>query len=217
MKLFGYWRSLAAFRVRIALNLKGQAFEVVSTDLIKGEQFDPEYLKINPQGVVPALVTDDGTTLTQSMAILEYLDEVYPEPALLPADAAARARVRALCMILVADMHPLVVPRIRKYVTQDLGHSEEELGAWIGNWTTKGLEAIEKHLAEDGHSGTYCEGDQVTMAALCLVPQIGAAVLFKIPLDAYPNCQRIFKSCMELPAFFDARPQAQPDFPEEMK
>ncbi|MBT3929529.1 MAG: maleylacetoacetate isomerase [Rhodospirillaceae bacterium] len=217
MKLFGYWRSLAAFRVRIALNLKGQAFEVVSTDLIKGEQFDPEYLKINPQGVVPALVTDDGTTLTQSMAILEYLDEVYPEPALLPADAAARARVRALCMILVADMHPLVVPRIRKYVTQDLGHSEEELGAWIGNWTTKGLEAIEKHLAEDGHSGTYCEGDQVTMADLCLVPQIGAAVLFKIPLDAYPNCQRIFKSCMELPAFFDARPQAQPDFPEEMK
>ena len=169
------------------------------------------------QGVVPALVTDDGTTLTQSMAILEYLDEVYPEPALLPADAAARARVRALCMILVADMHPLVVPRIRKYVTQDLGHSEEELGAWIGNWTTKGLEAIEKHLAEDGHSGTYCEGDQVTMADLCLVPQIGAAVLFKIPLDAYPNCQRIFKSCMELPAFFDARPQAQPDFPEEMK
>ena len=217
MKLFGYWRSLAAFRVRIALNLKGQAFEVVSTDLIKGEQFDPEYLKINPQGVVPALVTDDGTTLTQSMAILEYLDEVYPEPALLPAEAVARARVRSLCMILVADMHPLVVPRIRKYVTQDLGHSEEELGAWIGNWTTKGLEAIEKHLAEDGHSGTYCEGDQVTMADLCLVPQIGAAVLFKIPLDAYPNCQRIFKSCMELPAFFDARPQAQPDFPEEMK
>lgn len=217
MKLFGYWRSLAAFRVRIALNLKGQAFDVVSTDLIKGEQFDPEYLKVNPQGVVPALITDDGVTLTQSMAIIEYLDEVYPEPALLPADAAARARVRALCMILVADMHPLVVPRIRKYVTQDLGHSEEELGAWIGNWTTKGLEAIEKHLAEDGHSGTYCEGDQVTMADLCLVPQIGAAVLFKIPLDAYPNCQRIFKSCMELPAFFDARPQAQPDFPEEMK
>ena len=217
MILFSYWRSLAAFRVRIALNLKGQPFEVVSTDLIKGEQFDPEYLKINPQGVVPALITDDGDTLTQSMAILEYLDEVYPEPALLPADAAARARVRALCMILVADMHPLVVPRIRKYVTQDLGHSEEELGAWIGNWTTKGLEAIEKHLAEDGHSGTYCEGDQVTMADLCLVPQIGAAVLFKIPLDAYPNCQRIFKSCMELPAFFDARPQAQPDFPEEMK
>ena len=217
MQLFSYWRSLAAFRVRIALNLKGRPFDVVSTDLIKGEQFDPEYLKINPQGVVPALVTDDGTALTQSMAILEYLDEVYPEPALLPAEAVARARVRSLCMILVADMHPLVVPRIRKYFTQDLGHSDEELGAWIGNWTSKGLETIETYLADGGHSGTYCEGDQLTLADLCLVPQVGAAMLFKIPLDAYPNCVRIFKSCLELPAFFDARPQAQPDFPEDMK
>jgi maleylacetoacetate isomerase len=217
MKLFGYWRSLAAFRVRIALNLKGQSFEVVSTDLIKGEQFDPEYLKINPQGVVPALVTDDGATLTQSMAILEYLDEKYPEPSLMPDDLLARARVRSLCMILVADMHPLVVPRIRKYVTQDLGHSEEELGAWIGNWTRLGLEAIETHLRDGGHSGKYCEGDEVSLADLCLVPQVGAAMLFKIPLDDYPNCVRIFKTCMENPAFFDARPQAQPDFPEDMK
>ena len=217
MKLFSYWRSLAAFRVRIALNLKGQSFEVVSTDLIKGEQFDPDYLKINPQGVVPALVTDDGKTLTQSMAILEYLDEVFPEPALMPADPMARARVRALCMITVADTHPLVVPRIRKYITQDLGHSEEELGAWIGNWTTKGLAAIEEHLAAGGHAGKFCEGDAVSMADLCLVPQVGAAALFKIPLDAYPNAQRIFKTCMEIPAFFDARPQAQPDFPEDMK
>ncbi|MEK9833517.1 MAG: maleylacetoacetate isomerase [Rhodospirillaceae bacterium] len=217
MKLFSYWRSLAAFRVRIALNLKGQSYDVVSTDLIKGEQFDPEYLKINPQGVVPALITDDGNTLTQSMAILEYLDETYPEPALMPADALARARVRSLCMILVADMHPLVVPRIRKYITQDMGHSEEELGAWIGNWTKKGLEAVESHLSEGGHSGKYCEGDQVTLADLCLVPQVGAAMLFKIPLDDFPNCVRVFKACMENPAFFDARPQAQPDFPEDMK
>jgi len=217
MKLFSYWRSLAAFRVRIALNLKGQPYDVVSTDLIKGEQFDPEYLKINPQGVVPALITDDGNTLTQSMAILEYLDETYPEPALMPADALARARVRSLCMILVADMHPLVVPRIRKYITQDMGHSEEELGAWIGNWTKKGLEAVESHLSEGGHSGKYCEDDQVTLADLCLVPQVGAAMLFKIPLDDFPNCVRVFKACMENPAFFDARPQAQPDFPEDMK
>jgi maleylacetoacetate isomerase len=217
MKLFSYWRSLAAFRVRIALNLKGQPFDVVSTDLIKGEQFDPEYLKINPQGVVPALITDDGNTLTQSMAILEYLDETYSEPALMPADTMARARVRSLCMILVADMHPLVVPRIRKYITQDMGHSEEELGAWIGNWTKKGLEAVESHLSQGGHSGKYCEGDQVTLADLCLVPQVGAAMLFKIPLDDFPNCVRVFKACMESPAFFDARPQAQPDFPEDMK
>jgi maleylacetoacetate isomerase len=217
MKLFGYWRSLAAFRVRIALNLKGQPFEVISTDLIKGDQFDPEYLKINPQGVVPALVLDDGQALTQSMAILEYLDEVYPEPALLPSDPIARARVRSLCMIMVADMHPLVVPRIRKYVTQDWGHSEEELAAWITNWTTKGLAAVEKHLTEGSHSGKFCEGDQVSMADLCLVPQIGAAMLFKIPVDPYPKAKAIFDECMKIPAFFDARPQAQPDFPEDMK
>ena len=217
MKLFGYWRSLAAFRVRIALNLKGQPFEVVSTDLIKGEQFDPEYLKVNPQGVVPALITDSGEALTQSMAILEYLDEAFPAPALLPEDLMARARVRALCMIMVADMHPLVVPRIRKYVTQDWGHSEEELGVWIGNWTKKGLEAVEAHLTDGGHSGKFCEGDQVTMADLCLVPQIGAATLFKIDITPYPNAKRIFDECMTIPAFFDARPQAQPDFPEDMK
>jgi maleylacetoacetate isomerase/maleylpyruvate isomerase len=217
MKLFGYWRSLAAFRVRIALNLKGQPFEVVSTDLIKGEQFDSEFLKINPQGVVPALITDDGATLTQSMAILEFLDESYPDPALLPKDLLARARVRSLCMIMVADIHPLVVPRIRKYITQDWGHSDEELGTWIGNWTKVGLAAVEAHLADDGTSGKYCEGDRVTMADLCLVPQVGAAMQFKIALDAYPNCVRIFKACMEIPAFFDARPQVQPDFPEEMK
>ena len=122
MQLFSFWRSLAAFRVRIALNLKGQSYDVVSTDLLKGEQFAPEYLKINPQGVVPALVMDDGTVLTQSMAILEYLDEVYPAPALMPSDALARARVRMLAMIAVADTHPLVVPRIRKYIMQDMGH-----------------------------------------------------------------------------------------------
>ena len=217
MQLFSYWRSLAAFRVRIALNLKGQAFDVVSTDLIKGEQFDPAYLKINPQGVVPALVTDDGGTLTQSMAILEYLDEVYPEPALMPSDPMARARVRALCMITVADTHPLVVPRIRKYITQDMGHSEDELNAWIGNWQMAGLAALEAHLADDGTSGKFCEGDQITLADLCLVPQVGAAMLFKVDISPYPNCKRVFDECMTQSAFFDARPQAQPDFPEEVK
>jgi maleylacetoacetate isomerase len=217
MQLFSYWRSLAAFRVRIALNMKGQRFEVVSTDLIIGDQFDPNYLKINPQGVVPALVTGDGKTLTQSMAILEYLDEVFPEPALMPTDAMARARIRALCMITVADTHPLVVPRIRKYIMQDMGHSQEELDAWIGNWQMAGLSAIEAHLADDGTSGKYCEGDEVSLADLCLIPQVGAAMLFKVDVTPYPNCKRIFDECMTLPAFFDARPQVQPDFPEEVK
>jgi maleylacetoacetate isomerase len=217
MQLFSFWRSLAAFRVRIALNLKGQPFEVVSTDLLKGEQFAPEYLKINPQGVVPALVLDNGTVLTQSMAILEYLDEVFPEPKLMPADPLARARVRSLAMIVVADTHPLVVPRIRKYITQDMGHSEDELNAWIGNWQRAGLAAIEAHLADDGTSGKFCEGDAVTLADLCVVPQVGAAMQFNVDVSPYPNAKRIFDTCMQIPAFFDARPQVQPDFPEAMK
>jgi maleylacetoacetate isomerase len=216
MQLFSFWRSLAAFRVRIALNLKGQPFEVVSTDLLKGEQFAPEYLKINPQGVVPALVLDNGTVLTQSMAILEYLDEVFPEPKLMPADPLARARGRSLALIVVADTHPLV-PRIRKYITQDMGHSEDELNAWIGNWQRAGLAAIEAHLADDGTSGKFCEGDAVTLADLCVVPQVGAAMQFNVDVSPYPNAKRIFDTCMQIPAFFDARPQVQPDFPEAMK
>ncbi|MDH3738459.1 MAG: maleylacetoacetate isomerase [Alphaproteobacteria bacterium] len=216
MKLYGYWRSLAAFRVRIALNLKGIAYDGESMDLIKGDQFSEAYAKINPQMVVPALV-DGNTVLTQSMAILEYLDEVHPEPPLLPGDAAGRARVRSICLISVADTHPLVVPRIRKYITQDLGHSEDELNAWIDNWMTTGLTAIEANLADDAATGTYCHGENLTMADLCVVPQFGAARLFGIDTSAYPTIQRVFEACMQVPAVFDARPQAQPDFPEEMK
>lgn len=216
MKLYGYWRSLAAFRVRIALNLKGIPFEVESMDLVKGDQFSDAYRKINPQMVVPALV-DGDTVLTQSMAILEYLDETHPAPSLLPSDPAGRARVRSLCMASVADIHPLLVPRIRKYITQDMGHNEEELTAWIHNWMTTGLTAIEEMLAGDPATGTYCHGDNVTLADLCLVPQVGAAGMFGVDTGAYPNCKRIFEACMQVPAFFDARPQAQPDFPEDMK
>lgn len=216
MKLYGYWRSLAAFRVRIALNLKGIPFEVESMDLVKGDQFSDAFRKINPQMVVPALV-DGDTVLTQSMAILEYLDETHPAPPLLPSDPAGRARVRSLCMASVADIHPLLVPRIRKYITQDMGHSEEELTAWIHTWMTTGLTAIEEMLAGDPATGTYCHGDDVTMADLCLVPQFGAANMFGLDTGAYPTCKRIFEACMQVPAFFDARPQAQPDFPEEMK
>lgn len=216
MKLYGYWRSLAAFRVRIALNLKGIDYEGESMDLIKGDQFSDAYRKINPQMVVPALV-DGDTVLTQSMAILEYLDEVHPEPALLPADPVGRARVRSICQITVADTHPLVVPRIRKYITQDLGHSEDELTAWIHHWITAGLAAMEETVADNPATGTYCHGDSLTMADLCLVPQFGAARLFGVDTTAYPTLQRIFEACMKVPAVFDARPQAQPDFPEEMK
>lgn len=216
LQLFSFWRSLAAYRVRIALNLKGLPFETISVDLLKGEQFAPEYLKLNPQGVVPAL-SDGDTVLTQSMAILEYLDETNPEPPLLPADPLGRARVRSIAMISVADTHPLVVPRIRKYITQDMGHSEEELNAWIHHWVEVGLAAIEENLAGNPATGTYCHGDSATMADLCLVPQFGAAGLFGLDTSPYPTCQRIFDTCLQNKAFFDARPQAQPDFPEDMK
>ncbi len=216
MKLYGYWRSLAAFRVRIALNLKGIPFDVESMDLAKGDQFSDAYRRINPQMVVPALV-DGDTVLTQSMAILEYLDETHPEPPLLPAGPADRARVRSICLISVADTHPLVVPRIRKYIAQDMGHSEDELNAWIQHWLTAGLAAIETNLADSPATGTYCHGDSVTMADLCVVPQFGVASLFNLDTAAYPTTKRVFEACMAVPAFFDARPQAQPDFPEEMK
>lgn len=216
MKLYSYWRSLAAFRVRIALNLKGIPFDVEPMDLVKGDQFSDAYRKINPQMVVPALV-DGDTVLTQSMAILEYLDETNTEPPLLPADPAGRARVRSICMASVADTHPLVVPRIRKYITQEMGHSEDELNAWIQHWLTTGLTAIEEMLTGDPATGAYCHGDNVTMADLCLVPQFGAAGMFGIDTGAYPATKRISEACMQVPAFFDARPQVQPDFPEEMK
>ena len=152
MELYGYWRSLAAFRVRIALNLKEIPFEVTSMDLIKGQQFNDDYRKINPQMVVPTLV-DNETVLTQSLAILEYIEETYPSPALLPEDKLGRARVRSISLISVADTHPLVVPRVRKYIVEEMGHTEKELNVWIKNWVTKGLTAIEEVLNKDRETG----------------------------------------------------------------
>lgn len=215
MELYGYWRSLAAFRVRIALNLKEIPFEVTSMDLIEGQQFNDDYRKINPQMVVPTLV-DNETVLTQSLAILEYIEETYPSPALLPEDKLGRARVRSISLISVADTHPLVVPRVRKYIVEEMGHTEKELNVWIKNWVTKGLTAIEEVLNKDRETGIYCHGDNITMADLCVVPQFGAARLFEIDTSAFPTISRIFDECMTVPAIFNARPQAQPDFPKEM-
>jgi maleylacetoacetate isomerase len=139
MKLFSFWRSLASFRVRIALKIKDLNFDVVSKDLLNGDQFNPDYINLNPQGMVPALVLDDGDILTQSVAILEYLEEVYPDPPLMPRDPMARARVRAISMIAVADTHPLVVPRVRKYILQKIGLDDASLQSWIVNWSELGL------------------------------------------------------------------------------
>ena len=214
MKLFSYWRSLASFRVRIALNLKGMDCDIETVDLLEGDQFEGAYRAVNPQPVVPALV-DGGTTLFQSLAIVEYLDETRPEPPLLPADPGGRARVRGIAQIASSDTHPLIVPRIRKYLTEDLDLSDEQLGAWIRRWMGAGLEAMEAHLAAGTGTGRFCHGDRPGLADLCLVPQVVGSRMFGCPMEPYPTAMRIFETCMALDAFADAHPAKQPDFPAD--
>ena len=216
MKLYSFWRSLAAYRVRIALKLKGQEFDTITTDLLSGDQFSQEFMALNPQSMVPTLVLDSDNILTQSMAILEYLEELFPSPSLLPEKSIERARVRSLCMIAVADIHPLVVPRVRSYIMKEFGLPEKDLEAWISNWTKIGLNAIEVQLSKYGDGGRYSFGDTVTLADLCIVPQVGAAKMFNSPLEKYPTATKVFNSCMELPEFFESRPQVQPDFPDDV-
>ena len=215
MKLYSFWRSLASFRVRIALKLKKRDFDIVSMDLLAGDQFNADFSLINPQAMVPSLILEDGSILYQSMALLEYLDEVYPDPPLMPQNAKARARVRALCMMAVADIHPLVVPRVRKYMTEKVGLNETGLHEWIENWTTLGLAAMEDHVSRNNSGGNYCEGDSVSLADLCLIPQVGAAKMYNIDVSPYKNLNRIFDNCMNQTEFFDSRPQVQPDYPDE--
>ena len=214
MKLFSYWRSLASFRVRIALNLKVIPYNIETIDLLEGDQFRDSYLAVNPQPVVPTLV-DGGTVLFQSLAIVEYLDEICPEPPLLPADPTGRARVRGIAQIASSDSHPLIVPRIRKYLTEDLELSDEQLAAWISNWLGAGLAAMEAHLAAGSDTGAYCHGDRPGLADLCLVPQIVGSRMFGCPMDPYPTAMRIFETCMALDAFADAHPTKQRDFPSD--
>ena len=159
MKLFTFWRSLATFRVRMALNLKGLTWEPITIDLQAGDQLKPEFCAINPMGALPVLVDDDGTSLNQSLPIMEYLDERYPEPPMLPKDAAGRARVRALAQMTVADSHPLIVPRVRGYLASALGASPEQVIAWGLHWMMAGLDAYESRLAGDKETGTFCHGD----------------------------------------------------------
>lgn len=211
IKIYGYQLSQATLRVRVALNLKGVPFEETFLDLVAGDQFDPEFRAVNPQQVVPAVILEDGgPPLFQSMAILEYIEETWPEPPLLPADARGRARVRGLSQILIADTHRSQVPRTRNYITQTLGHSEEELKAWIHYWVGAGLEAFEANLAAAPETGRYCHGDTVTFADLCLVAQTFGAKRFDVPLDPYPVAMAIFDRCLELEAFSSAAPMNLP-------
>jgi maleylacetoacetate isomerase len=210
MKLYTYYRSQASYRVRIALNLKGLKREDSFLHLEKGDQFHPAYKALNPQMVVPTLI-DGDRRLYQSLAILEYLEEKYPSPPLLPAGEEARAWVRGFALINIADSHPLIVPRIRNYLTKDLGLTQQQLMGWIQHWLATGLAAMESLLTEYHSSGHHCHGDRVTFADIGLVTQVTPAQTFKCNLAPYPRVMRFYDAAMAIPAFAEAAPAKQPD------
>jgi maleylacetoacetate isomerase len=214
MRLYGFWRSLATYRVRVALAIKGVEAEQISINLLQGKQHDADYTGINPQGVVPALIVDDGPPLFQSMAILEYLEETCPKPALLPKDARGRARVRGLSQIVVSDGHPLVVPRIRTYLEKAMQQGETARSAWLAHWTGQALAALEAHLAKERETGRFCHGDSVTLADICLASQVLGAKFFNVDTTAVPTVMRIFGDCMKMDAFDRSQPLKQPDAPK---
>jgi len=216
MKLYSFWRSLATFRVRIALNLKNIDVDVVDVDLVKGQQRNEEYRKINPQMVLPALVDPAGNVLFQSLAILEYLDELYPRPPLLPAAPRARARVRGLAMVVACDGHPLIVPRVREFLEHDLHLDEEMRNKWIHRFTGDTLRTLEQNLAGHPDTGRYCQGDAITIADICLVSQAVGAQFFKHDLTPYPTVRRIYDTCMREHAFDAAHPLRQPGAPARL-
>ncbi len=210
MRLYGYFRSSAAYRVRIALGLKGLGYEHVGVHLRKGEQSASQYLELNPHALVPTLVDDRGT-FTQSLAIIEYLDERYPEPALLPSAPEARARVRAIALAIACDIHPLDNLRVLRYLLRTIGASEAVKDAWYRHWIDLGLSALESQLAREPATGEFCHGGSPTLADCCLVPQLANARRAEIPLDAYPTLTRIEARCNTLAAFAAAAPEKQPD------
>jgi maleylacetoacetate isomerase/maleylpyruvate isomerase len=209
VKLYTYFRSSAAFRVRIALNLKGLDYQPTCVHLAKGEHRKPEYAAVNPQGLLPALEVD-GAVLAQSIAIMEYLEEAHPQPPLLPKHPLERARVRSLSLIVACEIHPLNNPRVLKYVKNILGHTQEDVDAWYRHWIADGLAKLEAELGRPG-TGRHCHDDAPSMADCCLVPQIFNAQRFACDLKPYPTVMRVFDACMQLDAFVRAQPDKQPD------
>jgi maleylpyruvate isomerase len=212
MKLYGYFRSSAAFRVRIALNLKGLAYEPAPVHLLKGggEQFTEAFAALNPQRLVPVL-EDEGALVRQSLAIVEYIDETHPEPPLLPADPAGRARVRALALAVACDIHPLNNLRVLRYLKNTLGVDEDAKNAWYRHWIMEGFGALEALLAASAETGRFCHGDTPGLADVFLVPQVFNAERFDCDLSAFPVIRRINAACLELAAFQAALPANQPD------
>jgi maleylpyruvate isomerase len=212
MKLYNYFRSSASFRVRIALNFKGLPYEYAVVHLTKGggQQFAPEFRAINPDALIPVL-EDDGHALTQSLAIIEYLEETHPAPPLLPRAPLERAYVRAIALGIACEIHPLNNLRVLRYLVRDLQATEDQKNAWYRHWVEQGLASIEARLVAENRCGRYALGNQVTLADVVIVPQIFNAKRFDCRLDHVPTVMRIFDRCMELPAFVDAQPARQPD------
>lgn len=210
MLLYGYFRSSAAYRVRIALNLKGLAYDNRFIHLQKNDQLSGDYAKLNPQKLVPTLV-DGDRMLTQSLAIMEYLDETHPDPPFLPPAPAERARVRAIALAIACDIHPINNLRVLRYLVKDMGVSEEKKDQWYRHWVETGLQAVEAMLAGSPATGRFCHGDNPTLADICLVPQVANARRFKCDLSACPTVERIAAACSELDAFAKAAPDKQPD------
>lgn len=212
MKLYSYFRSSAAYRVRIALHIKGLEYDIVPVHLLKdgGQQLSENYRALNPTALVPTL-QEDGWSTGQSMAILEYLEERYPEPALLPTDPHGRARVRAIAQTIACDIHPLNNLRVLKYLKNEIGVSEETKNQWYVHWVEEGLASVEALLSRSPDTGKYCHGDQITFADLCLIPQVVNARRFDCDLTDMPVIERIYKACVGLDAFQKAAPLNQPD------
>ncbi len=214
MRLYTYWRSSSAYRVRIALNLKGLDWTPVPVHLVRGggEQHAADFRAVNPQGLVPVL-EDGGLPITESLAIIEYLEETRPEPALLPADAAGRARVRALALSIACGIQPVNNLRVLQYLDEPLGLDAERRDAWYRHWVEEGFRALETQLASEAGTGRFCHGDTPGLADCCLVPQVYNARRYGCDLEAFPTLLRIDAACAELEAFQAAAPERQPDAP----
>jgi maleylacetoacetate isomerase len=212
LTLHNYFRSSASYRVRIALNLKGLPYHYAPVHLLKdgGQQHSNDYQRVNPARLVPTLV-DDGHAIGQSLAIIEYLDETHPEPALMPRDPLGRARVRALAQSVACEIHPLNNLRVLQYLDNDLNVDESTKATWYRHWITLGFTAIEAMLASDPATGVFCHGDTPGLADCCLIPQIANSRRFDTPLDAFPTIRRIEQACLALDAFAKAAPPLQPD------
>lgn len=212
LQLYTFFRSSTSYRLRIALKLKGLAYESHGVSLPKMAHKTADYLKLNPQGLVPSLVTEAGRVYTQSLAMMEWLDEKYPEPALMPKDAEARWYVRAVSQIIGCEMHPLNNVRVLKFLKSAYGLNEEQInGTWYHHWIAEGFAGLESFLASEGRAGKFCCGDTISMADVCLVPQVANAQRFDCDLKPYPKLMQIFANCEALPAVQAAHPSKQPD------